>query len=95
LTHEFNIGDQVWYVNKGDYHWGIPTVEAGTIESLLVEGKYYGFGAMHVAKASSTYSDPKDALPEVAEILKGKIVRAEEKLGEMKKYLEELENTIR
>ncbi len=91
MAYEFNEGDQVWYVDSGDYYWGIPIVKRETITKVIMDGKFYGLGPPPlVKKAEDIFSDPKGAQAKVKEILKEKITRAENKLKELQEHLEEV-----
>jgi len=90
MEAKFEEGDQVWYVEAGNYWDGKPEIKSGTIDAILVDGKYYGFGKIIAKKASEVFDDLKEAQAKVKEILELKITRSKDNLKELQEYLEEV-----
>lgn len=90
MESKFNEGDQVWYVEAGNYWDGMPEIKSGTIDTVLLDGKYYAFSVVLIKSASEVFDDLKEAQAKVKEILELKITRAKDNIKELQKYLEEV-----
>lgn len=90
MKSKFSEGDQVWYVDAGNYWDGMPEIKSGTIKVVMQDGKYYGFGAVLAKSASEVFDDLKEAQAKVKEILELKITRAKNNIKELQKFLEEV-----
>ena len=88
---KFKAGDQVWYIDRGRF-CELPTVHSGMIESVLINGRLYGFGKMVVKDAADVFDNPESARAKVPELIREKIERVHvwyrEKISEFNRVLE-------